>query len=579
MATRAWQWAFGFAFLILGLAVLLGVTNAAAQDSSTENADFIRGVVINRVTREPIARALVSSSDQRLATLTDSEGRFEFTLPHTSGRENGQAVNVNRSTFLFARKPGFLAENTPRDYSSAKSLTITLVPEAVIVGRVSLPNAEAPDPILLEIFRRQVQNGLGHWVAAGSTQSRSTGEFRFADLQAGSYKVITRELLDRDPQSFDPQGQVFGYPPAYSENAPDFNSASVIQVAAGTIAIANLSVTRKAYHQIHIPVANAPDAGGLSISVFASEHREPGFSLGYNNHDHAIEGLLPDGSYTIEAFGFAGGSGAGTGSLTIAVHGMAVRGPVMTLVPSVSIRVNVNEEFTSTDNSGSSITFNTGRRSIRLKGPRSYLNVLLEPADDYGRSGMPSLREPTGTGDEALVIENARPGRYWVRVSSNRGYAASVRSGSADLLHEPLVVTTGGSPPAIEITMRDDSAAISGTVEGIRSDEARSYNAPGITGVSLSSSGVGAPPAHVYCVPTPESGGQYAEVWVSPDGTFSSPALAPGVYRVLAFDRPQTELEYRNPEAMQVYETKGPVVRIAGGQQEHVRLQLISSSE
>ena len=127
--------------------------------------------------------------------------------------------------------------------------------------------------------------------------------------------------------------------------------------------------------------------------------------------------------------------------------------------------------------------------------------------------------------------------------------------------------------------MRDDTATITGTVEGITPGEQSSFNAPGLVGVSLSSAGPAAPPAHVYCVPTPESSGQYAEVWVSPDGTFSSPALAPGAYRVLAFARPQTELEYRNPEAMRIYETKGPVVRISGGQQEHVRLQLITSSD
>ena len=406
------------AIAVLATIALLAGSSGAAQESATAGTETIRGIVINRVTGEPISRALVSSSDQRLATLTDSEGHFEFVLPHVSVAENGRSVAVNRSTFLFARKPGYLAENSLRDSSPNKDLTLALVPEGVIIGKVSLPNSEAPDPVSLELYRRQVQNGLAHWVLAGGTQSRSSGEFRFADLQAGSYKVITRELLDRDPQSFDPQGQLYGYPPAYGEKAADFNSASAIQVSAGTTALVNLSVTRKAYYRVNIPVANASEAGGLNISVLAAGDREPGFSLGYSSRDHAIEGLLPDGSYTIEAFGFAGGSTAGAGSLAIAVNGGPVHGRVMTLSPSVSIPVNVNEQFTSTDNSGS-ITFSTGRRSVRLKGPRSYLTVLLEPADDYGRGGMPSLREPTGPGDESLVIENARPGRYWVCVTSN----------------------------------------------------------------------------------------------------------------------------------------------------------------
>jgi hypothetical protein len=47
---------------------------------------------------------------------------------------------------------------------------------------------------------------------------------------------------------------------------------------------------------------------------------------------------------------------------------------------------------------------------------------------------------------------------------------------------------------------------------------------------------------------------------------------------MLAFDRAQPELEYRNPEAMRAYEAKGPVVRVVGGQKDRVTLQVISTS-
>jgi hypothetical protein len=63
-----------------------------------------------------------------------------------------------------------------------------------------------------------------------------------------------------------------------------------------------------------------------------------------------------------------------------------------------------------------------------------------------------------------------------------------------------------------------------------------------------------------------------------PDGSFQVQQLPPGAYRILAFDRRQ-ELEYGNPEAMRAYEGKGPVIRLAPGQTEHVRVWLISSTE
>ncbi len=559
----------------------------AGQVTPSEKTERIHGIVVNSVTHAPIPRALVTSPDSRFAALTDDEGRFEFVFPRAPAGEDKDADNnANRPDALQARKPGFLPdqENMAQNFSAnvaGKNLLITLVPEALIVGKVTLPNSEAPDSIFLQIFRRQVREGLAHWVPAGGTQSRSDGEFRFAELPAGTYKLLTRELLDRDPLTFDPQGQVYGYPPAYSENAPDFSSAGTIQVSAGMTGVANLSLTKQPYYRVHVPVANVTPDTGVNVNVYPVGRHGPGLSLGYNNRDQAIEGMLPNGVYTIEAFSF--GQNTASGFVNITINGAAVQGPLMTLVPNASIRVEVKEEFTSTstDHTGS-FTISANGRSVTLKGPRRYLNVVLEPADDFERGATASLRNPTGPGDEALVLENARPGRYWVRVNSSRGYVASVRSGNIDLQHQPLVISPGGSTSPIEITMRDDTAEIDGTVEGITPDTASLLNSSAADGSSASFSGpeaAAAAAAHIYCIPLADSSGQFAEVWVSPDGSFSSQPLAPGDYRVLAFDRQQPELEYRNPEAMQAYETKGPVVHLGSGQEEHVRLQVISTSE
>ena len=65
------------AILRLIVAYLIAVCPSSAQS----NSDTIRGVVINNATHEPIARALVYSPDNRFATMTNSEGRFEFNLP------------------------------------------------------------------------------------------------------------------------------------------------------------------------------------------------------------------------------------------------------------------------------------------------------------------------------------------------------------------------------------------------------------------------------------------------------------------------------------------------------------------
>ena len=83
----------------------------------------------------------------------------------------------------------------------------------------------------------------------------------------------------------------------------------------------------------------------------------------------------------------------------------------------------------------------------------------------------------------------------------------------------------------------------------------------------------------VYCVPLPDSPGRFATISATSEGFFHFQQLAPGVYRVLAFDRQQNELEYQNAEAMSIYEDKGPVVRLGPGQTEQVRVNLISTKD
>jgi hypothetical protein len=584
------------AFFFLGV-IFLVIVRSGAQ-STSDNTDTIGGVVINSATHEPIARALVYSPDNRFATMTNGEGRFEFSLPKSEPATEGggqdpsvsrmQSPALNRPFMLTARKPGFMPDpdnpgnNLQNDTS--KDLTLTLIPESLIVGTVTLPSSEPPDAITLQIFRRQVQDGRARWVPAGGTRSMSDGEFRFAELPAGTYKLLTHEQLDRDPLTVDSlnidpstharRGPLVGYPPVYYQNASDFASAATIQLAAGQTQTINLTLAKQPYYWVKVPVI-APPENGVRVSVYSLGRKGPGFSLGYNNSDHAIEGLLPSGTYTVEASSFGPNGLSGTQSITI--KGAPIEGPSMMLVPNASIPVIVKEEFTSADHTGPT-TWSVNGRSVTMKGPRRYLNVMLEPADDLGVGRTVTLRDPIGTADEGLFIEGAPAGVYWVRVHSSRGYPATIRSGNLDLQHQPLVVGAGGGASPIEITMRDDSAEISGTIAGVTPPSPGPVSTsaePG--GITLYAPFSGQAGAHIYCLPLSDSTGQFTQIWASPDGSFSYSGLPPGAYRLLAFDHDSPDLEYRNPEVMQAYDAKGPVIRLVAGQQERVQLQLIST--
>jgi len=577
--------AFGVA-----LSCCSSIARLSAQSSTAgiEHTDSLRGTVVNSATHEPISRALVFSPDNRYATMTDDRGHFELTFPRGEGEKTAgfagtsevrslepsqlQRARANRPTMLMARKTGFLSRSNGQEGfqigPAQQELTISLMPEARIVGHIILPGSDGSDKIQVELYRRQVREGREHWDPAGMAMSRSDGEFRFAELSPGSYKLLTHELLDRDPLTFNPRGQLFGYPPVYYPAGPDFATAAVIRLSPGETYQPKVSPAKREYYPVKLAVKNAPASLQARIQVWPQGHPGPGYSLGYNPGDELIEGLLPDGPYTVQVT--THGPNAMTGMLNFTVSGDALSGPAVTLLPNSSLTVTVKEEFQHTETvTQGTLTFRGLRPSPESGRRPNYLQVTLVSSEEFGFAPGASLRPPTGPEDDSLVIENVQPGHYRVRISTSIGFVSSITCGGTDLQRQPLVVGLGGSSPPIEITVRDDGAQVEGTIEGTTTADVRStgFNSPGQS------------PGNVYFVPMADSGGQFSVAWVSPDGKFQIQQLPAGAYRVLAFDRQQPDLEYASDEIMGQYDSKARVIRVVSGQKEHLRLPLITASE
>jgi hypothetical protein len=528
--------------------------------------------VINGVTREPVARALVYSEDKRFATFTDDQGRFEFEVPRIESSPNiptnGRAF-YNSSVQLMARKPGFLESGNMTSYqpqnAATDDMTITLTPESLIVGRVNLPSSNQFDRINVEVYRRLVRDGRPFWAPATSAATRSNGEFRVANLSAGTYKIFTDELLDRDPVTYDPNGQLYGYPPIYYPAAADFASATDVTLEAGKTLQVELSPVLQPYYQVKIAVTNIEAESVVNVSVARQGHKGPGYSLDYAGGS-SIEGTLPSGTYTVEA-SVPQGRPTADGSVNITVKDAPLTHASMAVLPCGSIPVNIKDE--RSEKGRRSVGLTTIGRSSRL----ATADISLTPADDFDWAGFAYLRLPRKPNDNDLALDNVRPGRYWLNVTPYFGYVASAVAGNVDLLRQPLVVGPGGASVPIDIALRDDGAVIEGTVEG----------APAGPATTRGRAGAGPAPMDVnpfvYCIPLPDSTGHFTATGISPDGTFKFQQMPPGVYRVLAFDRQQDQLEYQNAEAMSGYEGKGPVIRLASGQTEQVRVPLIFIKE
>jgi len=123
--------------------------------------------------------------------------------------------------------------------------------------------------------------------------------------------------------------------------------------------------------------------------------------------------------------------------------------------------------------------------------------------------------------------------------------------------------------------MRDDTAAIEGSITGVPGQAAASEGNGGLQSGIVSSNSPGPPFAYIMWVPLRDNTAEVQQLGVSGDGKFQSSPLAPGAYRVLAFAHLRQNFAYRDPQVMKTYESLGQVVNLTPGQTEHVDVQLI----
>jgi len=561
---------------------------AAQNTAHTDPTEHIRGVVINSVTHEPISRALVFSPDNSFAAMTDDRGRFEFTFITAEPQQPGTSVTdgfqlnrgfqnstPNRPGELMARKVGFVGPNfdQPTNVNAFTALgpgqqdvIISLLPEARVVGHVNIPGSDGSDKIQVALYRRTMRDGREQWDSAGNATTRADGQFRLAELSPGDYKLLTLEQLDRDPLTAFPRGQLFGYPPLYYPNASDFATAAVIKLAPGETFQATMSPAKRAYYPVNLGLTN-PLANGLAVTVWPEGHPGPGYSLGYNPQEAAIQGSMPDGTYTVQARVYGPTMMAGSANFTI--RGAPAAGPAVTLLRGGSVTVSVREEFQhkQTEQAPGAI-FPRGPIAVPQNTRRpNYLQVNLVPDEQFSLASQVSLRPPVDENDESLVIENVLPGRYRVTVNTALGYVSAITCGSTDLLQKPLVVGAGGTIPAMEITVRDDGAELEGTIDSSKASAA----------ASVPQGRFGGSQNIVYVVPTDGMDSRTKVTGLNPDESFTTSQIAPGTYHVFAIDHQL--MQSISEEWLKQHESKVQVVRVVAEQKEHLRLSLITANE
>lgn len=527
-------------------ALCVSALTCAAQDSAASYA--VRGVVLDRVSGQPIARAVVDADAD--AALTDNDGRFELNLPGGT-----RQINV--------RRPGYGSRGRGTGHAvtvgaNMPDLTFYLTPDALITGHVTLSTGDEADGIRIMAYRKRSVNGRERWTLQGIVTTNSEGAFRLANLDApASYLLYSMPAHDRiGPIA--PGAVSYGYPSLYYPGVADFAAAGVLTLNPGQQAQADFTLTRQPFYPVTITVANRSEGRGVPIQIHDTSGRVLEFGTRWNPNQGAAQINLPTGHYYAEAR--SGGEEGEYGRVEFTVAGGPVAGLSMSLTPLHAVPVEIRKDFAAGTGNGPQ-----GFGSFGSEQPVDFsagLNITLASAEAFEPQTGGGLRHMEGSTDSSLFqLANVAPGQYWVETTPFQGYVSAITSGGVDLAREPLTIGSGNSTAPIEVTLRNDAGTITGQ---LNQAAAAATGAVSVT--------------YIYAIPLFPTTSTVPQSATQSTGQFTIPNLAPGSYHVIALDEAE-EIDPTDPQELAKFTGKGQTVTVEAGGTAQVQLDIIRSGD
>jgi hypothetical protein len=503
-----------------------GARVGAQQDraySSIPASRDVGGVVVDVVTGKPIAGALVSTvmpedwhrrslTPRRVLPppgtqtarrpniqpgpeqqqLTDANGRFQFT-----------AMQLASWKAFYVSRPGYLAPGSDGSFISTVNVSVmpgigelrfALVPQAEISGKVTSSEGTAMPNVLITLYRAQYTLGRAHWIYFDNLRTDGGGSYRFGDLPAGTYFVVSQWILDNDPLSPDstscndggflPTG---GFAPEADPGELDFQKATPILLTEGKHAVADLKLQHQFFHPVTIPTdpklnpgsIEIVDRNGRSLEVPMSPYAHCVRFL-YPSGDRQKRMInLPDGNYLFhqraayslnDPFETGGATQplflGGYVSVTVAGAPVTVKMLATREDDRPPLQLRIHREATTSSSGVSDLDACSVRGpSVGIVGAARgaklppLLQVEFAAVNSFGGAGSGATEKQTG--DDLYEISGLGPGNYWVQTQwHDSGYVSAISAKGVDLMQHPLEIGTDETGTPIDITIRNDCGRI-----------------------------------------------------------------------------------------------------------------------
>lgn len=514
-----------------------------APNTETEKAT-VSGLVVNSASGLPLRkvrltlRALTGRTPGMVSSaVSDVAGRFEFPKLEPANYD----LRGNREGFTFAElavKEGGKLRG-PISLSSAEKkagILVRMTPLGVITGRVTDEDGDPLRGVQVAIVNYRF-GPAGRELAQGRTAtSDDLGEYRIYDVAPGKFYLRASSPAIRMGVRPD---EVETYAVCFYPVSSDAAGATQLEVTPGQqLREMNFALRKARFATIRGRLIAPPDASNPLVG-YISPRGASSMTRSINDKEGKFElaGLPPGPIYLTGSFTAAGRRMEVL--LPLQVGSEDIDGIELAPIPRVDVRGRVRIDGTS---------------NVRLS--QLALRFQSESGNSFGGG---TARDDTGT----FEFKEVAPSVYRLISSAGQGlYFKAMYWGEREITDTPLDLTNGApSGATLTVVYGADGGEISGTVTD---NDSKPGN-----------------PATVVLVPTGGHRSQpfYRFAMTGPTGLFGIRGVAPGDYKLFAFDQADQNQVIYDPDFLPPYETDGKTIRVQAGKKKTADLKLLVNKQ
>jgi hypothetical protein len=571
---------------LLGLLLAAAASPTLAQTTTTENSSAssqmthdpavatLAGIVTKDPGGEPVKKALVE-----LIAENQAAGGNHTAQTGADGTFHIENIAPGRYR-LFVERTGYLEVDKHHPRSDGRLLNLTAGQEirdvlirlqaaAVIEGRVTDEDGDPLPEAQVAVLRQTFALGRRHWEQTGAERTNDLGEYRIANLPAGSYYISVtpppdfKSLIEAaNGLASDPGNSATGsqerpaptsYKTTYYPGTKERSQAAPVDLHAGDDFPANFSLTPSPSVFIRGLITNlARGASALVVLQSKDQSFTQSAAEVKQNGSFEIRDVSP-GTYTLVAT-VTDGHGTKLARQMVQVASATVDG--IRLAPQAAGWVHGYLRSESKTRIG------------RFTPAKVFLSLLSADDDDEVSSAM-----PIGEGFAPLAHLNADgsfewkdvpPGHYYIQFSGDESvspdwFLKSVVVGGRDVIDSGFSVNGGAA--VLDLVASTDGAVVDGLVANAKAGAVAN--------------------AVVVAVPEPNLRSRtdrYYKTVSDQSGHFTLHGVPPGAYTLLAWESVDGEAYY-NPEFLSKYEAQGRALHLNEGDRTTVPLVAVPSAE